>query len=685
MKEATMDTSRTHTFTIGRIVALVLIGLMLAGLAFLRFASNDDPVSVPDGAEAGDLELSACDFESENGLLDADCGTLVVAENGTDPESRLIALPVIRIRAGSDDPGEAIFRLNGGPGQSNMDFPQAARYSGNHDVVMVGYRGADGSVRLDCPEVEAALQRSPDFLAEESLLAYGDAFRSCADRLGGEGTDLSSYGLVQQADDIEAARVALGYDRINLLSESAGTRTAMIYAWRYPESIHRSVMFGVNPPGHLVYDPETTDEQIGRYAELCSEDPGCRERTDDMAGSMRRVASDMPDRWLVFPIKPGNVPPVSFMMMMQSTAETGLASASAAFDTWLSAGEGDASGLWFQSVFADLMYPRAFVWGQYAAGARVDAQAARDYFASGGADPVTNLGNATNIFAWGGGALVNNWPAAREEGEYSQVRTSEVEALLIGGDLDASTPPQVATEELLPYLPNGQDVTLEGFVHSSSFWSDQPEAGTRLITTFFDSGQVDDSLYQPQSVDFTPGMTGTSVAKLIAAVLLGLALLMLLSLTWMARRVQTKGGFGAKASSVLRSVFPIVLGLGGLAFGALIVLVTMPKVHLDNPILIILAEGVPIGLGIYWAWVHRDCPLKTKTWGLLAAVGGGLLGAWWGFSATGAPMALITAIAGAIVGANLPLIVGDIVRDRRAARTEHPVQEPGLPSLQRTS
>jgi pimeloyl-ACP methyl ester carboxylesterase len=270
MKEATMDTSRTHTFTIGRIVALVLIGLMLAGLAFLRFASNDDPVSVPDGAEAGDLELSACDFESENGLLDADCGTLVVAENGTDPESRLIALPVIRIRAGSDDPGEAIFRLNGGPGQSNMDFPQAARYSGNHDVVMVGYRGADGSVRLDCPEVEAALQRSPDFLAEESLLAYGDAFRSCADRLGGEGTDLSSYGLVQQADDIEAARVALGYDRINLLGESAGTRTAMIYAWRYPESIHRSVMFGVNPPGHLVYDPETTDEQIGRYAELCS-------------------------------------------------------------------------------------------------------------------------------------------------------------------------------------------------------------------------------------------------------------------------------------------------------------------------------------------------------------------------------------------------------------------------------
>lgn len=685
MKEALMDTPGTHTFTIGRIIALVLIGLTVAGLTYLSFASDYDPVSVPEGAEAGDLELTACDVESEIGPLEADCGTLVVAENGTDPGSRLIALPVTRIRAGSDDPGEAIFRLNGGPGQSNMDFPQANRYVENHDVVMVGYRGADGSVRLDCPEVESALQRSEDFLAEESLGAYGDAFRSCADRLTGEGTDLSSYGLVQQVDDVEAARVAFGYDRINLLSESAGTRTAMIYAWRYPESIHRAVMFGVNPPGHLVYDADVTDQQIGRYANLCSEDPSCRRRTEDLAASMRQVAADMPDRWLVFQIKKGNVPPVSFMMMMQSTAETGLASASAAFDTWLSAEEGDASGLWFQSVFADLLYPRAFVWGQYAAGARVDAQAARHYFATGEADPATNLSNATNIFAWGSGALVDAWPAAREEAEYSSVRTSEVEALLIGGDLDASTPPQVATEELLPYLPNGQAVVLEGFVHSSSFWSDQPEAGTRLITTFFDSGQVDSSLYQPQGVDFTPATTGTALAKSIVAIMVGLALLMLLSLLWIARRNRTKGSIGPKTSAALRSVYPIISGLGGLALGAMIAMATMPSVHIDNPFLVVLAEGVPIGLGIYWAWVHRNWPSMTKTWGLLGALGGALLGAWWGFAATGAPTGLITAIAGAVAGANLVLIVGDIVGDIRQREPELQVSAANLPVLQETS
>jgi len=66
--------------------------------------------------------------------------------------------------------------------------------------------------------------------------------------------------LAQRVDDFEAVRKALDYDRIDLLSESVGTRTAMIYAWRYPESIHRSVMMSVNPPGHFLWDPKTTNE-----------------------------------------------------------------------------------------------------------------------------------------------------------------------------------------------------------------------------------------------------------------------------------------------------------------------------------------------------------------------------------------------------------------------------------------
>jgi hypothetical protein len=92
----------------------------------------------------------------------ADCGTLVVPENRHGPHSRLIALPITRIRAHTHSPGAPIFRLPGGPGLTNMDFADGKRFTARHEVVLVGYRGVDGSSRLDCPEVIASMDHSRD-------------------------------------------------------------------------------------------------------------------------------------------------------------------------------------------------------------------------------------------------------------------------------------------------------------------------------------------------------------------------------------------------------------------------------------------------------------------------------------------------------------------------------------------
>jgi hypothetical protein len=100
-----------------RIAALVLIGLALLSLGYLRSAQGDDPVSVPRGALAGDLLMHPCTYDTEDGSFAADCGTLVVPENRADPGSRLIAIPVTRIRARSAHPKEPVFRLQGGPGR----------------------------------------------------------------------------------------------------------------------------------------------------------------------------------------------------------------------------------------------------------------------------------------------------------------------------------------------------------------------------------------------------------------------------------------------------------------------------------------------------------------------------------------------------------------------------------------
>ena len=134
------------------------------------------------------------------------------------------------------------------------------------------------------------------------------------------------------------------------------------------------------------------------------------------------------------------------------------------------------------------------------------------------------------------------------------------------------------------------------------------------------------------------------------------------------------GRIGPKSAALLRSVYPLVLGLGGWCLGALIVLTTMPGVRIDNELLVVLSVGVPIGLGVYSAWVHRAFSARSKRVGITAAAAGAFAGAWLGFQATDGLLALLTAIAGALAGANLALLTLDMsrvpsTRNQPAART----------------
>jgi hypothetical protein len=387
----------------------------------------------------------------------------------------------------------------------------------------------------------------------------------------------------------------------------------------------------------------------------------------------------MPDRWLFLPIQKSSVRIFSFYGLMETTSETAPLNAPTTIDSWLSVAEGDASGFWLQSLVAKLA-PMPFVWGQYASAARLDAGAAADYFASGNEKGGTGLGYAATAFAWGGGRMADAWPAAPDENAYSEMRTSKVPTLLIGGALDFSTPPQNARKELLPYLPNGHQVVLSGFGHSGSFWHDQPEAGTHLVTTFLDTGRVDESRYEPQKVDFTPEVTLPILAKGIAAGMVALPLLAVLSLFGMARRVHHRGRFGRPASATLRTVFPIVLGVGGWLVGVLVVITALPGVPLDDELLAALSIGVPIGLGIYLAWVHRDWSARSKGIGFAAALAGALTGGWLGFHAAADLLALSTTIAGATVGANLALLLLDIAWD--AQRTDRAASSPAAEPLE---
>jgi pimeloyl-ACP methyl ester carboxylesterase len=657
-----------RAFTPARIVALVVLGVVVLALGYIHVASRDDSVSVPSGAKPGDLILHDCTYGTEDGGYAADCGTLVVPENRHKADSRLIAVPVTRIHARSANPGAPIFRLQGGPGITNMTFPAASRYAENHDVVLVGYRGVEGSSKLDCPEVTSAREQARGFLTEKAMRADAAAYKDCAKRLQDDGVDLAGYTLPQRVDDLDAARKALGYERVDLLSESMGTRTAMIYAWRYPQRIHRSVMIGVNPPGHTLWDARTTGEQIERYAVLCKKDASCRSRTPDLAASIHSAYAHMPDHWWFLPIRKGNVRLGAFWGLMHATTDgAGPLNAPWTIDTLLDADEGNGSGAWLLSLMTQAIFPRVQVWGDVAAYARADAVHARPFFATH-ADRGSVIGSPGTDFLSAGGRLFDAWPASPDENQYTRVQDSNVETLLIGGRLDVATPPQNGTRELLPHLAKGLEVVVPDIGHTDDFWTYQKPASNRLINTYFDTGRVDTSLYTRTRVDFTPALGHGSIAEIALGAMLAFAALTVLSLVYMALRVRWRGPFGRKSSAVLRAVYPLVLGLGGFIVGLLIVLATNVGVALNDELIVSLSVGVPVGLGVYLAWVNGDSSTPSNT-GFAAAAGGALIGAWLGFNVTSAGfgyLAPFVAIVGATVGANLALLALDIVWDRQA-------------------
>ena len=278
------------------------------------------------------------------------------------------------------------------------------------------------------------------------------------------------------------------------------------------------------------------------------------------------------------------------------------------------------------------------------------------------------IGSPGTDFLTAGGRLYDSWPASPDENRYTRVQDSNVETLLIGGRLDVATPPQNGTRELLPHLPNGREVVLPDIGHTDDFWTYQTPASNRLINTYLDSGRVDTSLYTRTPVDFTPALGHGPIAEIVLGAMLALAALTVLSLVLMALRVRWRGPFGRKSSVVLRAVYPLVLGLGGLFLGVLIVLTTNAGVALTDGLVVSLSVGVPIGLGVYLAWVNRASATPTNT-GFALAVTGALIGAWLGFNVTDAGfgfLAPFVAIVGATVGANLFLLALDIAWDRQA-------------------
>jgi pimeloyl-ACP methyl ester carboxylesterase len=528
-KEKDKRTMKTNHLLIAAIG--VLAALLLTSCAW----STAPAARLPQDARAGQLSgLEKCEYQPANSNTKyiAECGTLVVPENWDKAGSRLIALPVVRIPASEPNPAEPVFFLQGGPGGPNLVWTPPAWLLEKHAVVMVGYRGVEGTVTLSCPDVGRLLKAhaGKDLFSEQAHLQYVAAVDQCAKTLQEAGVDLSGYTMPGVVEDMEAARIALGYQRIDLFSESYGTRVAQIYAYMHPDSLRRLVLLGVNTPGHFIFSPAVLDGIIGHISELCTKDPNCSGRTSDFAQTMYSVTHNMPKRWLVFNIDPDTVRLGTHFMFFSNDTMPMI------FDAYLAAAEGDPSGLAMINLLTTVMMSadQTTFGDQFSKGGTADLEqyAGPDSIGLGN----SMMGAPLSELVW---PMAEEWPIELIPQDLRDLQESDVEMLLVGGTVDFSTPP-ASLDEAKPYFHKAQMVLLPEFSHVGDVDTLQPQAFQRLITTYYDTGLADDSLYVYQPLCFKPGISLTVIAKLLMAAMVLLPALLILGVVLVVRHIHRR-------------------------------------------------------------------------------------------------------------------------------------------------
>jgi pimeloyl-ACP methyl ester carboxylesterase len=511
-------------------IHLILFFILVSGFG-CRKNKNSYP-ALSTNAKADSFIIETYSFEIGSKKYIADFGTITVPENRSISTSRLINIPFFRIHSNSRNPADPIFGLTGGPGQSNMswDLKFVQTFLSEHDFVLVGYRGVDGSCVLDCPEVTKSFMGDNDPLSEKSMKKIGRAWSNAADRLKAQGVDLDGYTMLECIEDNESVRRALGYERINLSSGSYGTRVAYLYGLKHPEHIFRSVMIGVNPPGRFVWEPREIDEQLKYYASLWSKDSILSQRSPDLYETMRKVLGNIPRKWFFISINPGKVKVVAFCLLFQHNT------AALVFNAFVAAEHGDASGLAMMSVAYNYIVPSLMTWGDLASKAvSADFDSTRNYCSD--MDPSSNLplGSPLSKLLWGP-LTYGHWPVKQLPEEFRTPQESDVETLLLSGSVDFSTPAEFATKELLPYLKKGKQIIFSECGHVGDVEYFNAGNTKQILKCFFNNGVADISLNTYIPMDFSVKWGFPKIAKIVVCLITIIAIAVIIVIVWIIRR-----------------------------------------------------------------------------------------------------------------------------------------------------
>jgi pimeloyl-ACP methyl ester carboxylesterase len=207
------------------------------------------------------------------------CAHLAVPLDRSGAVPGQLTLAIKRVPASSNPDRAAVVGLAGGPGQAALplatDFAKSlAPALTSRDLLLFDQRGTGSSGNLQCTALETR---------GSTLARVG----SCAAQLG---PSRAFYRTTDSVEDLEAIRVAAGYDKLVLYGVSYGTKVALAYAARYPAHVQSLVLDSVVPPdGPDVLHRSSFAAMRRVMSELCG-DGACRRITTTPLADLATVA-----------------------------------------------------------------------------------------------------------------------------------------------------------------------------------------------------------------------------------------------------------------------------------------------------------------------------------------------------------------------------------------------------------
>jgi pimeloyl-ACP methyl ester carboxylesterase len=273
-----MPVTRTRTGAIARLFILAVLGFAVSGPAGTTAAQPTPTVMLTSASQesSASIQQQRCKFwlKRAEALPELELklgkhaatdsyfvqGYLTVRENRELEDGRQLRIHLIAIPALSKTPKpDPIFILHGGPGApATAHFP--GQLSGwlrqNRDVILIDQRGTGSSNQL-----QVSMPGSNDDL-QGYFRSYFDPklYRKALPELQAK-ADLSLYTTNHAVDDFNQVREALSYQKINLRGGSYGSRAALIYMRRYPQTIRSATLQGIAPIAYRNPLPHARDSQ----------------------------------------------------------------------------------------------------------------------------------------------------------------------------------------------------------------------------------------------------------------------------------------------------------------------------------------------------------------------------------------------------------------------------------------